>query len=64
MKLINSIKAKVPGQISQNGDIYSNEASLSKKSWFQISDKSVEPFGYEKRFCVLQLPIQVMYLTV
>ncbi len=25
---------KVPGPISQNGDIYLNDASLPKKSWF------------------------------
>ncbi len=35
---------KVPGPISQNGDFYSNDASLAKKSWFQNS-ASVKPFG-------------------
>ena len=39
---------KVPGQISQNGDFYSNNASSPKKSWFQISGKSLKPFGYKK----------------
>ena len=43
---------KVPGQISQTGDFYSNDASSPKKSRFQI--KSVKPFGYRKS---LQLPI-------
>ncbi len=31
------VHRKVPGPISQNGDIESNDASSSKKSWFQIS---------------------------
>ncbi len=48
---------KVPGPISQNGDFYSNDASPLKKSWFQISVKSVKRFGYKKRWCILQLPI-------
>ncbi len=48
---------KVPGLISQNGDFYSNDASAPKKSWFQISVKSVKRFGYKKRLCILQLPI-------
>ncbi len=48
---------KVPGPISQNGDNYSNDASSPKKSWFQISVKSVKPFWHKKRWCILQLPI-------
>ncbi len=48
---------KVPDLISQNGDFYSNDASPPKKSWFQISVKSVKQFGYVKRLCILQLPI-------
>ena len=51
------LSLKVPGPISQNGDIYSNDASLPKKSWFQISVKSVKPFGRMKRLRILQLPI-------
>ncbi len=47
----------MPGPISQNGDIYSNDASSSKKSGFQISAKSVEPFRYKKSIRILQLPI-------
>ncbi len=39
------------GLISQNGDFYSKDASLRKKSWFQISGKSVKPIGYMKRLC-------------
>ncbi len=31
------------GPISLNGDIYSNDGSLHKKSWFQISIKSFKP---------------------
>ncbi len=33
---------KMPGPISQNGNFYSNDASLPKISWFQISFKSVK----------------------
>ncbi len=51
---------KVPGAISQNGDFYSNDASPPKKSWFQISVKSVKRFGYKKRLCILQLPINTL----
>ena len=47
----------MPGPISQNGDLYSNDASSYKKSWFQISVKSVKPFGHKKRLGTLQLPI-------
>ncbi len=47
----------VSGPISQNGDIYSNDASSPKKSWFQISVKSVKLFGCKKRLRILQLPI-------
>ena len=50
-------KLKVPGPISQNGDIYSNDALSPKKSWFQISVKAVKPFGCKKRLCILQLQI-------
>ncbi len=35
---------KVLGPISQNENFYSNDASSPKKSWFQISFKSVKPF--------------------
>ncbi len=45
------------GTISQNGDFYSNDASSTKKTWFQIFVKSVKPFGYKKRVCILQLLI-------
>ncbi len=48
---------KVPGPISQNGEFYSNDAPSPKKSWFKLSFKSVIPFGYNKRLCILQLPI-------
>ena len=49
---------KVPGPISKNGDFYSNDVSSSPKiSWFQISVKSVEPFGHKKKLLILQLPI-------
>ena len=34
-----------PGPISQNEDFYSNDASSAKKSWFQISVKSVKPLS-------------------
>ncbi len=53
----NCTALKVPGLISQNGDFYSNDASLPKKSCFKISVKSVQPFGYKKRLRILQLPI-------
>ncbi len=43
--------------ISQNEDIYSNDASSTKKSWFQISVKAVKLFGNKKRLHILQLPI-------
>ncbi len=48
---------KMPGPISQNGNFYSNDASSPKVSWFQISFKSVEPFGHKKRLRILQLTI-------
>ncbi len=48
---------KMPGPISQNGVFYSNDASSLKKSWFQISIKSIKPFGRMMRLCILQLPI-------
>ncbi len=48
---------KVPGLISQNGIFYSNDASSPKKSWLQISVKSVKPFRHKKRLRILQLPI-------
>ncbi len=48
---------KVLGPISQNGNFYSNDASSPKISWFQISFKSVKPFGHKKRSRILQLPI-------
>ncbi len=48
---------KVPGPIFQNGNFYSNDASSPKISWFQISFKSVKPFGQKKRLRILQLPI-------
>ena len=35
---------KVPGPISQNGNLYSNDASSPKKSWYQMSVKLIEPF--------------------
>ena len=44
----------MPGLIAQNEDIYANDASSSKKSWFQISVKSVLLFRYEKRLQILQ----------
>ncbi len=47
---------KMPGPISQNGNLYSNDASSPKISWFQISFKSVKPFGHKKRLRILQLP--------
>ena len=47
----------MPGPFSQNGDIYSNDASSPKKSWFQIPVKSVKPFGHKKRLRILPLPI-------
>ncbi len=47
----------MPGPISQNGNFYSNDASSPKMSWFQISFKSVKPFGHNKRLRIMQLPI-------
>ncbi len=52
-----NIQLKVSGPISQNGNFYSNDASSPKKSWFQISVKSVEPFWCKKRLRIFQLPI-------
>ncbi len=45
------------GPISQNGGFYSNDASSSKKSWLQLSVKSVKRFGYKNRLCILQLSV-------
>ncbi len=47
---------KMPGPISQNDFFYSNDASSPRISWFQISLKSVKPFGHKKRLCILRLP--------
>ncbi len=47
----------MPGPISQNGNFYSNDTSSPKISWFQISFKSVNPFGHKKRLRILPLPI-------
>ncbi len=47
----------MPGLISQNGNFYANDASSAKISLFQISFKSVKPFGHKKRLRILQLPI-------
>ncbi len=47
----------MPGPISQNGNFYSNDASSPKIFWFQISFKSVQPFGHKKRLRILQWPI-------
>ncbi len=47
----------MPGPISQNENLYSNDASSSKTSWLQISFKSVKLFGHKKRLRILQLPI-------
>ncbi len=51
---------KMPGPISQNGNFYSNDALSPEISWFQISCKSVKPFGHKKRLCILQLPIYLI----
>ncbi len=48
---------KMPGPISQNGNFYSNDASSPKIFWFQISFKSVKPFGHKRSLRILQLPI-------
>ncbi len=47
----------MPGPISQNENFYSNDASSPKISWFQISFKSVQPFGHKKTLSILQWPI-------
>ena len=47
---------RVPGPISQNENIYSNDASSPKKFWFQIWVKSFKLFGNKKRLLILQLP--------
>ncbi len=47
----------MPGPISQNEDIYSNDVSSPNKYWFQVSVESVKPFGCKKRLRILQLPI-------
>ncbi len=52
-----AVMLKMHGPISQNGNFYSNDESSPKISWFQISFKSVKPFGHNKRLRILQLPI-------
>ena len=47
---------KVHGLISQNL-VSKNDASSPKNSWFQISFKSVKPFLFRNRLCILQFPI-------
>ncbi len=47
----------MPGPISENENFYSNDASSPKISQFQISFKSVKPFGHKKILSILQLPI-------
>ena len=55
------ISLKVPGSISQNGNIFIQmNASYPKKSWFQISIELVEPFGCKTRLRILHC----LYLTV
>ncbi len=53
---------KVPGLTFQNGDFHLSNASPPKKSWFQISVKSVKRFECMKRLCILQLPIHCVSL--
>ncbi len=47
----------MPGPISQNVYLHSNDASSPNKSWLQITVKSDKPLGYKKRLRILQLPI-------
>ena len=48
-QLLNMLK--VLGPISQTVDFYLNDMLSPKKSWFQISAKSVKPFWYMKKLC-------------
>ncbi len=47
----------MPGPISQNENFYSNDVLSPKIYWFQISFKSVKPFGHKKRLRISQWPI-------
>ncbi len=51
----------MPGPISQNENFYSNDASSPKIPWFQISFKSVKPFGHKKKLYVF---CNCLYLSV
>ncbi len=51
---------KVHGPISQNGDIYSNDASSPKRSWFQISVRSV----WKHEITYLPIPYCVSLIMV
>ncbi len=53
----NILSLKMPSPISQNGNLYSNDASSPKISWFQISFKSVKLLGHKKRLRILLLRI-------
>ncbi len=56
-----NVALKVHGPISKDGIFSSNDASSLKKSLFQISVKSVKPFGCMKR---LRMNCNCLYLTV
>ncbi len=43
---------------------YSNDVSSSKKSWFQISIKSVKQFRYMKRLRIFNTKVNVDHLLV
>ena len=55
--LINCVSLKVHGPIFQNSFCISFKGSSHQRCKFQISVKSVKPFGCWKQFCILQLPI-------
>ena len=63
-KMTVSVSSKVHGPISKNGFFYSNDASSPKKSWFQISIKSIKPFGHMTKLRISQLPIALLWLPI
>ena len=45
---------KVLSPIPQNGVFYLNDATSPKKSWYQISVKTVKPFRNARRLCIIE----------
>ncbi len=54
---VNNLILKVPGPISHTGDLYSNDASSLKKSWFKFQLNRFNRLDTRRDDIILQLPI-------